>query len=302
MVFINSETIANPLKNNDQFDVVAVSSFIDQQEDLLNGLQVLTEWGLKCRSNDVLGKHWGYLADTDYKRHQNLHTSQEIPLKAFARGGWGAARVLEFDQPWKPGFLVGFSDVSAILLSRLAAGFDGGIHGPLITSLAKEPDWSKDRLRALLFGEPIPDLIGEGWFGGIAEGPLVICNLTVATHLLGSRHMPELKDAILVLEDIDEEPYRIDRMLTQWRLSGILQKLSGIAFGSFKGCETQEEDSIKTFKLNEVLKDRTMDLNIPVLSNLPIGHITGNAALPLGKQARLNANDGSLSTHFVCQE
>ena len=234
MVFINSKTIPNPLKRNDEFDIVAVSSSVESEIDLLKGLKILNEWGLHCRHNNVVGKCWGDFAGSDSVRYKSLHDNNPIPLKAFARGGWGAARVLEYKQPWETGWLLGFSDVSSILLSRLSAGFDGGIHGPLITSLSKEPTWSQDRLRALLFGEPVDDLTGEGWAKGLAEGPLVTCNLTVATHLLGSSHIPNLNDAILVLEDVDEEPYRIDRMLTQWRLTGILNQLAGLGFGSLR--------------------------------------------------------------------
>ena len=102
------------------------------------------------------------------------------------------------------------------------------MHGPLLTTLPDEPEWSRDRLRRLLFGEEVPDLQGKGTGGGRATGPLVVANLTVATHLLGTRFVPDLQGAILVLEDVGEAPYRIDRMLTQWRLSGILQQLAGM--------------------------------------------------------------------------
>ncbi len=294
MVFINSETIVCPLRKNDEFDVIAVSSSVDNKEDLIEGLKVLAQWGLICREHNVIDRHWGYLAGEDSLRHQELHSSQPAPLKAFARGGWGAARILEFNQPWKPGWLLGFSDVSAILLSRLSAGFDGGIHGPLLTSLSKEPEWSQERLRALLFGEPLPDLNGDSWVSGVAKGPLVVCNLTVASHLLGSSHIPDLNGVILVFEDIDEEPYRIDRMLTQWRLAGILQKLAGLAFGSFKNCEQSQGNSLKSFGLEEILKDRSIDLKIPIVANLPIGHSTGNSSVPLGREAVLDGYKGTL--------
>ncbi len=297
MVFIESKTIALPLKENDKFDVIAVSSNINDEESLKEGLSVLNSWGLICRNNRVIGRHWGYLAGKDSVRHKELHPKQPIPLQAFARGGWGAARILEFDQPWKAGWLLGFSDVSAILLSRLSAGFDGGIHGPLINSLSKEPEWSKERLRAILFGEPIADLYGDGWSGGIAQGPLVACNLTVASHLLGSRHIPELKGAILIFEDIDEEPYKIDRMLTQWRLTGNLQKLAGLAFGNFKDCQNSKEAKANSFELEEVLKDRSIDLNIPIVASLPVGHLTGNASLPLGRNALLDGDKGILKIY-----
>jgi muramoyltetrapeptide carboxypeptidase len=126
----------------------------------------------------------------------------------------------------------------------------------------------------------------------------VVANLTVATHLLGTPHLPPLEGAILILEDVGEAPYRIDRMLTHWRLSGILPKLAGIGFGSFEGCEAVDEEGragVKGFLLEQVLRERTADLGIPVLAGLPVGHRAGNAALPLGIGARLDGNRGRLT-------
>jgi len=123
-----------------------------------------------------------------------------------------------------------------------------------------------------------------------------VTNLTVASHLLGSRHIPNLKGAILILEDVGEAPYRIDRMLTQWRLAGLLQELAGLAFGKFTKCESPNNESEKrTFQVQEVLKERSKDLNIPIIGNLPIGHCCGNASLPLGRLALIDANEGRLS-------
>ncbi len=296
MVFVNPEKVAKPLKKGDEVITVAASSVVTDKDAIIQGLKVFQDWGLVCRDHNVIGRHWGYLAGNDETRFKELHPQKSAPLKAFARGGWGAARLLERHQPWSEGWILGFSDVSSILLSRLSAGFGGGIHGPLVTSLSTEPEWSKQRLKSIFFGQNIPDLHGESWNKGIAEGPLVACNLTVASHLLGSQHMPNLKGAILVLEDIGEEPYRIDRMLTQWRLAGLLQNLAGLAFGNFQEFteDKRNKRSVHSFEINEVLKERSIDLKIPIIANLPIGHCQGNAAIPLGRQAVLDGNKGLL--------
>ena len=189
--------------------------------------------------------NWGYLSGKDSVRFNSLHPIDPSPLLIFSRGGWGAARLLERSQPWRQGWLLGFSDVTSLLLARLAAGFAGGIHGPLLTSLSNEPDWSKKRLKSLLFNKSVPDLFGEPWKKGIGCGPLVVANLTVASHLLGSSHIPNLEGAILIFEDVGEFPYRIDRMLTQWRLAGILQKLAGVGFGNFHECNSPKEIASK---------------------------------------------------------
>ncbi len=295
MGLIKSETITKSLSAGDKVRTIAVSSPINDEDCLLEGIKVFEEWGLICQNEVSIGKHWGYLAEKDPVRYKQLHSSNDSDLIAFAKGGWGAARLLENHQPWRKGWMVGYSDLSSLLLARLAAGYDGAIHGPLVSSISKEPAWSKDRLRSLLFEKSVPDLSGTSWNNGIATGPLVAANLTVASNLLGSNHIPNLKGAILVLEDISEEPYRIDRMLTQWRLNGILQNLAGLAFGSFLNCKDQEEKTSQKFSINEVLKERSSDLNIPVIADLPVGHCCGNAALPLGWEATIDGDKGILS-------
>ena len=296
MVEIITNTIATPLKEGDEVITVAVSSEVQNESPISEGLKVFEEWGLVCRPQKFVGRHWGYLAGDDKSRQEELHQQPTAPLIAFAKGGWGAARLLEQPQPWSKGFLLGYSDVSSILLSRLASGFDGGVHGPLVTSLSKEPDWSKERLKAILFGGEVPDLHGTAWGKGIATGPLIVANLTVATHLIGSKHFPDIAGSILVLEDTGEAPYRIDRMLTQWRLTGKLQTVAGIAFGNFSFKEdTLETKKQHTFLLEEILRERCFDLGIPLIANLPIGHCQGNASLPMGRHAVLDGNKGSLS-------
>lgn len=297
-----------PLRAGDPVQLVAASSALEGPERLLAGLAVLTAWGLRCDgdSQALAQRHWGYLAGRDEERLADLQPSaaddQAAPLLACVRGGWGAARLLEQRPRAQGRWLLGFSDVTSLLFDRVAQGRSGGVHGPLLTTLAAEPDWSQERLRALLFGEPVPPLRGQIWRGGCAEGPLLVANLTVATHLLGTPHLPPLEGAILVLEDVGEAPYRIDRLLTHWRLCGALQRLAGLGFGRFSDCgdrDTPEGDDgrdlARRFRVEEVLEERSGDLGIPVLTDLPVGHGPGNAALPLGVRARLDAVSGELS-------
>ena len=285
-----------PLKKGDFFKIVAASSQISNKEDLNSGIKVLQEWGLKCNDIHAVNRSWGYLAGSDEERFNELHSKIHFPLIAFARGGWGSARLLEKRQPWKEGWMVGFSDLTSILLARLASGFHGGVHGPLITTLGAEPDWSKERLKSILFGNSVPDIYGDPWGRGVSKGNLIVGNLTVLTHLIGTAHLPNFKNSILIIEDIGEAPYKIDRMLTHLRLAGILQQLSGLGFGSFTRCDDDKDvNKNKSFELIDVFRDRTKDLQIPIVSNLPIGHCVGNAALPQGGQAILNGNQGQLS-------
>jgi muramoyltetrapeptide carboxypeptidase len=128
---------------------------------------------------------------------------------------------------------------------------------------------------------------------GVGTGPLVVTNLTVATHLIGTPWFPDLKGAILVLEDVGEAPYRIDRMLTHWRSAGLMRGLAGVACGRF----SWKKDDILPgdFTMEEILEQRLGDLGIPLVMNLPLGHGRPNMALPVGQQARLDGRRGQLS-------
>ncbi|MFN5119523.1 MAG: LD-carboxypeptidase [Cyanobacteriota bacterium] len=298
-----SLSLPAPLRAGDRVQLVAASSALGDGSKLEAGLTLLRQWGLEVEAEiqPLVERRWGYLAGRDHERAADLAMTQGQPpaaLHACVRGGWGAARLLETPLELPNSWLLGFSDVTSLLLAQVARGQGGAIHGPLLTTLASEPLWSQERLRSLLFGEPLSALQGEGWQGGQAEGPLLVANLTVATHLLGTPHLPPLAGAILILEDVGEAPYRIERMLTHWRLCGALQGLAGIGFGSFEGCEEAdsraEEPEDRRFSLQQVLQERTADLGIPVLGGLPVGHSPGNAALPLGIQARLDGHRGTL--------
>jgi muramoyltetrapeptide carboxypeptidase len=290
-----------PLQSGDRVALVAASSALDgpgAAEQLEAGLTVLESWGLEVERRELEQRRWGYLAGSDPERRADLERGARsgAALLACLRGGWGAARLLEGPLPLPRRWLLGFSDVTSLLWAQLAAGQGGAIHGPLLTTLAAEPAWSRQRLHDLLFGLPLPPLQGQGCRSGKAEGPLLVANLTVATHLLGTRHLPSLAGAILVLEDVGEAPYRLERMLTHWRLSGALHQLAGIGFGRFSDCDEPPGESSdgSGFTARQVLLERTADLGIPVLENLPVGHEPGNAALPLGVPARLDGDRGTL--------
>ncbi|HAG85598.1 MAG TPA: LD-carboxypeptidase, partial [Cyanobacteria bacterium UBA12227] len=114
--------------------------------------------------------------------------------------------------PHSSKWLIGFSDITNLLWSLAQFGISG-VHGPVLTTLANEPEWSLNRLFDCVEGRPVAPLTGIGWGGGKVSGRLLPANLTVATHLLGTPLQPPFKDLILALEDVTEAPYRIDRML-----------------------------------------------------------------------------------------
>ncbi|HAC62230.1 MAG TPA: LD-carboxypeptidase [Cyanothece sp. UBA12306] len=287
------------LQPGDLVQVVAPSGGLKEFSALEQGIEIWRSRGYKIK----LGSNWdaraGYLAGTDSQRRNALLEAWENPkCKAIlcARGGYGSTRLLENWQ-WKSKstfckWIVGFSDITGLLWSLAKEGISG-LHAPVLTTLADEPDWSIERLFSYLEGHSLSPLTGEGWNGGQATGILLPANLTVATHLLGTHLHPPLEGVILALEDVGEAPYRVDRMLTQWRLMDAFKGVKGIALGRFSQCDLPP--SSLSWTVEQVLRDRLIDLNIPIVANLPFGHDGENAALPMGVEVLLDGDRGQLS-------
>ena len=238
-------------------------------------------------------EQWRYFSGRDQERAGELArawTDPSIDAVISLGGGWGSARVLEagFEFPRRPKWSLGFSDSCSLLLAQWAAGLPGAIHG---STSGPEDEWQ--RTVDLLKGRPVAPLDGRGIVPGVGEGFLVVTNLTVGTHLIGTPWMPHLDGTILVLEDVGEAPYRVDRMLTQWRSAGLLDKVAGVACGRFSWME----DDIRPgdFSMEEILENRLGGLGVPLVVNLPIGHGLPNQALPLGQRARLDGRHGRLA-------
>ncbi|MDF0556048.1 LD-carboxypeptidase [Kamptonema sp. UHCC 0994] len=318
------------LQEGDLLRVIAPSGCLREFEAFDKGVEIWRSRGYRVELTPGFDSRWGYLAGTDDTRLRQLTDAlkdSECRAILCARGGYGSTRLLEMGR-WGAGeqerrgdgeqlpttnyqlpitnyqlpitnyqlpttkWLIGFSDITALLWNHAHLGI-WGVHGPLLTTLASEPDWSIERLFDLVEGRALKPLQGKGWGGGRATGVLLPANLTVATHLLGTPYQPDLTNVILAFEDVTEAPYRIDRMLTQWRMMGAFSGVRGIALGRFSRCEATPD--ILSFTVEEVLRDRLADLNIPIVSNLPFGHDGPNAALPVGIPAQLDADSGVLS-------
>jgi muramoyltetrapeptide carboxypeptidase len=298
---LKSKIVPPPLKPGDLLQVIAPSGALREFEAFQKGVEIWRSRGYQVELIPEIDDKWGYLAGKDEQRRDRLATAWNEPECRgilCARGGFGSTRILE-NWTWQdsensalPKWLIGFSDITALLWSLYTAGISS-VHGPVLTTLASEPDWSIQRLFDCVEGRPLAPLKGCGWGGGIATGILLPGNLTVATHLLSTPMLPDINGVILAFEDVAEAPYRIDRMLTQWRMSSALSNVRGIALGSFSRCEPPP--NVPSFNVEEVLRDRLGDLGIPIVSNLPFGHEAPNAALPVGVLATLDADQGILS-------
>lgn len=264
-----------PLQPGDRLTVVSPSGSLRELADLQKGVDIWRSWGYEVIFSQGYHNRFGYLAGTDQQRRQDLlHAWLDPQCKGIlcSRGGYGSARLLE-DWQWpaisQPKWVLGFSDVTGILWSLLKSGIIS-LHGPVLTTLSDEPDWALERLRGHLQGLPLAPLTGNSWQKGMARGRLVAGNLTVATHFLGTEWQPDFENVILAIEDVTESPYRIDRMVTQWRASGNLSQVAGIALGRFSECEAPA--GFPSWTVEEVLGDRLGDLGIPVVADLPFGH------------------------------
>ena len=251
----------------------------------------------------------GYLAGTDEQRAADINAffADDSVRGLMGIGGWGSARLLpylDYDlMRAKPKAIAGFSDVTALLNGVHARTGLVTFHGPHPRVKA-----SADYFRRVLFdGELVtfrnPAELKDDELvqtrdryatihPGKARGRLVGGNLTVLAAIVGSPYVPDFDGAILFLEDVREEVYRVDRMMTQLKLAGLLDKLAGFAFGRCTNCEPGT--SYGSLTLEEVLDDHIEPLGIPAYRGAMIGHIKQQFTLPVGIEAEIDADAGSL--------
>jgi muramoyltetrapeptide carboxypeptidase len=206
-----------------------------------------------------------------------------------------------------PKVFIGYSDITSLHCAFLVKANLATFHGPMLNSdflKPKLPEFTiQGFLRTVL--QPAPaGSICQGYRSrtvrvlspGIATGRLIGGNLSVLCASLATPYQPVFKDAILFFEDIDEEPYRFDRMLTQLLNAGLIQKVAGIAIGINKHCKDPKAAKSSEYRqtIEDVFKERLLPLKIPVVTGLPFGHMRFNATLPVGIRARLDAKDGDL--------
>ncbi len=279
------------LKEGNIVKIIAPSSYIEDEKEFFNGIEIIKNWGLNVKFNNLTNRKYGYFAGNDDTRFAEIEKANDSELIICAKGGWGASRILEKAPKWKDKWLLGFSDNCSLLLSKYSKGSFGSIHGPTISTLSKEPNWSVNRLKNFLFEGYLEDIIGFPLKKGIARGEILTSNLTIFCFLIGTNDMPNCDGKIIIFEDVNEDIYKIDRMFTYIRMSKVLKNIVGLGFGNF--FDRKETDKIAL--LENLIFDRFGEFNIPIISNLPVGHLSGNACLPYGYRGVLNGGNGKLS-------
>jgi muramoyltetrapeptide carboxypeptidase len=278
-------------------------------ERVARGVAMLEGWGLRVSVAPHAYARAGYFAGADALRLADLNAALADPTVRgviCTRGGYGVQRLLDdLDLAAvraDPKLVVGFSDITALQLALWRGARLPSVHGPGAAWLDERtgPESADALRRALMTTETIvvkarPDeetsevrVSGPG--PATVTGPLLGGNLCLLSASVGTPDLPDLTGAILLLEEVGEPPYKIDRMLTQLRRSGALRGLAGVAVGQFNDCADGWEVSVA-----DVLAERLGSLGVPVLGGLPIGHGKDQLAVPVGVPATLDVDAATLT-------
>lgn len=287
-------------------DTIAITSpagavWDKKQIDTFSG--ILKNMGFNLILGKTLEEQHGYFAGTDELRAKELDAffaDKNIKGIFSMKGGWGCARLLDkldYELIKKnPKVLIGFSDITALLIAIYAKTGLITFHGPVGNSGWN--DFTSASFKNLLMEAKSAEYLPSSEtadkpitiFKGKASGILVGGNLSVICGITGSGYLPDWKSKILFLEEAKEEPYRIDRMLTQLKLAGILDSISGFVFGKCAKCEAEEPQ--KSFTLMQVLEQHIKPLGIPAFYGAMTGHIENKITLPVGLAATIDADNG----------
>lgn len=287
--------IPAPLKPGDMLGVCAPSSNFDI-EAFKKGVHVLKKMDFEVKVPGDIFKKKRYLAGEDKVRAKNINclfSDPKIDGIICARGGFGAMRILEhldwdiIQQNPKP--FIGFSDITAVLLSILGETGYPVIHGPNLVSLATEEKQTVESFYRTLLGSvdkihvTNKQVLRPGKCTGILKGG----NIATISHLLGTRFQPDFANTILFLEDIGEPAYKIDRMLTQMKMADLFQGIKGVVIGFLENCDTDEY-------MEEILFETFEEYNVPILKGLDSGHGRVNLSLSMGREVEMDTKSGSI--------
>ena len=288
-------------------DLIGIISPASSPDDFLRietGTKYFEKLGYKVILGKHIEKHHGYLAGTDLQRVEDIHEmfkNKEVKAIICARGGYGTPRLLDkIDYRLirnNPKILVGFSDITALQMAIFKKTGLVTFSGPMVAvdfyedvnPYTEENFWSVLTSNKKVGRIKLPE--DEKLFEitrGATKARVIGGNLSLLSSVMGTEYAPDMKDKILILEEIGEAPYRIDRMLNQLKLNGVFKKIKGILLGAFIDCVENDPEK-RTLTLGEVIEDYLGHLKVPVIYNFPYGHIKSMVTVPLGVQMNLNA-------------
>lgn len=306
--------LGRPLHHGDTIGIVAPSAPVDP-ERYEKGVAFLQQLGYTVVHGASVMAQRGFLAGPAELRADDINSffaDDAIDAILCARGGYGAAQLLDlldFDMIRHHNKLfIGFSDITALHVALYEKAGLATVHGPMATSFAgKEAPFTRDAFaRGLAQGCPDTVAMPEGTvldvlYPGKAEGNLVGTNLSLLTSLTGTPYGLKGTGEILVIEEIGEEAYAIDRMLLQLEQSGLIRRVSGIVFGEFTNCPPAEECH-DDFTVRQVCEYYAERWQVPTLWGLPAGHGPVNTWMPLGLKAAFDSDDDRCAIQYVKEE
>jgi len=297
-----------PLRRGDVIGIAAPASPPASEDDLAKGIRYLEQLGYRIELGPHIYHRRGYLAGTDDERTSDLHqlfANRKVNAIFTVRGGYGAMRVLpnlDFNLIRRnPKILLGYSDITVLHLALFARCGLVTFSGPMVsvemaeglTGAAEERLW--DTLRSTRPPEEIKIKQREltAYAKGSATGRVLGGNLTMISALVGSRYLPGDESHLLLMEEIDEKPYRIDRILLQMKRTKFLRTARGIILGKFIGCEPAAGKP--SLSLEQIFQDIFYPYDIPVMGHLQYGHVKNPLTIPIGVKARMSTKDGTLT-------
>lgn len=295
--------IGNRLKKGNTIGLVAPAS-AENPEKIKGKIEVLKKLGFNVKEGKHIYDKWGYLAGTDVDRASDImdmFSDKSVDMILCTRGGYGSMRLLPLIDfniiKENPKIFAGFSDITTLLNNIYDKCHMITFHSPMCTSTFDDFTL-KSFLGTLMRGyNPFtiknPEDIPTQYFNGeYAAGTLIGGNLSLISSLLGTSYALNTENKILFIEDVGEEPYKIDRMLTQLTLSGDLQKCSGFILGQFTNCKLPHYE--RSLTLTEVLQDRVLSLRKPTLINFQSGHSYPRITIPIGCNVEVNFKEGEI--------
>ncbi len=291
------------LNPGDTIRIVAPSSPLPDKE-LDACIAKLTAWGFKVELASSVHEHWRYLAANDAARAKDITDAfldPNVHAVLCARGGYGCARLLGLldiaTLAKHPKLLIGFSDITTLHLAFNAAGMPT-VHGIMGSYFAKEREpWVLDSFYHVITGsDPIIDGSprAQCLVPGTSQGRLLGGCLTLIGDAQGTKHVPDFKGAILLIEDVGEKGYRVDARLTQLRNTGVLHQVAGIVIGEMTDTDTMRDKDAPEVTWKEIVQERLDGIRVPTMWDFPIGHIKNPLSLPLGIRVEMDAEAGSL--------
>ena len=302
------------LQPGDTVGIVAPGTATFQQVELDVVRESLEGLGLRVRTGDHVMSRYGSLGGADRDRAADINRffgDRDIKAVFPTRGGWGSARLLphlDYQVIRKnPKILLGYSDITALLNGIHARTGLVTFHGP--NGGGRWDAYSLDWVKRLLFAGETATFSNPKTendrnvltqiehrtrtiTAGTARGRLAGGNLSVLAGMLGSPYLPDFDGAILFLEDIEEQPYRVDRMMTALKLAGVLQRVRGVVFGTCLDCDPGP--GFASFTLEEILADHLKPLGVPAWQGAMIGHGMPQWTLPVGLEVEIDAVAGTM--------